>query len=126
MPNLKRGEVAVTLGRGDEAKEYVLVFDMNALAELEELSGMTVPEVFARIAGEGMLGIRFIRAAITAGLQKRYRQMSELRVGELMDPARFGEYGKAVSRGMLAAMGYDVDDDGPREGSSAPGGQTPA
>jgi hypothetical protein len=65
MANKAKGERKLTIGN----TEYTLFYDMNALAELEDVTGMTIPEVGNLMADASKISIKFMRAFLYAGLQ---------------------------------------------------------
>jgi len=111
--NEHRGEVDVRLG----GASYVLRYDANALVLLEHESGITVTQLAT--AGEtalnGVIGIKFIRAALYAGLKGSNQRLTIERVGEMIDLMQLGYYSQQVAKALALAMG------GPGGNADAPG-----
>lgn len=103
--NPERGEAEIDIG----GETRVLRLDFNAIAQLEEMHGRAVMEIFAAKA----LGVRVIRDAIYVGLcagavdPADAARLSPRIVGEWMqkEPGRFAEWGHAVKVALLRAMG---------------------
>ena len=102
----QRGEVQVFLG----GKPHDLVFTMNTIADIEELLGRSFEKAF-----DEDIGVREIRAAITAGIwnaernaqarRKLRRLWSVDRVGALMELDEIGALTVAVVTGILRFQG---------------------
>lgn len=100
-----RALVPVTFTNGEQKN---LRFDMNAIAELEGLLGKSI--AFA-LENEDQLGIKFIRNALYCGLlwANKSKKFTPATVGNMMDPDHMADYGHAVSRGIMLALGIDPD-----------------
>lgn len=102
----QRGEVQVFLG----GKPHDLVFTMNTIADIEELLGRSFAKAF-----DEDIGIRDVRAAITAGIwnaersaqgrRKARRLWTVERVGALMDMDDYGDQMAVVITGLLLFQG---------------------
>ena len=128
----QRGEVQVYLG----GKLHDLVFTMNTIADIEEiLGGQSFSSAFER----GDIGVRSLRAAITAGIwnadrnaqarRKLRRLWSVDKIGALMSMDDMGQYTIAIVTGLLRFQGKteaeievilsddddDTDDDTPAD-----------
>lgn len=106
MANPFRAEVEIDLG----GEKRTLVFDFNAIAELEELcGGRSIQSIFGfgdttKLAES--MGTALIRKAVYVGLKRRFKGLTLDRVGDMMseDPRKFGDLMQAVSRGLVMAM----------------------
>jgi hypothetical protein len=105
MANKHRGEVPFQLGDLD----LVLKFDTNAIAELETALDDHFTSIMSSLQ-EGDVSIRFIRAAIFAGLQhdKRYsRGMTLSKVGKLITFENLAELTGVIAKAILLMQGAD-------------------
>ncbi len=98
MANPKRGEAPIRLG----GKNLKLRYNFNALAELENITGIAVTE----LQNKGV-GVRFIRDAISCGLRSQpgHRKMTPEVVGDLMDPDDIDHYAVAVTGALNSFFG---------------------
>lgn len=90
--------------------EMELRYTMNALANLEDLTGMTISK-FAELSqtdASAILGIKFIRAALYAGLKESAPKITLEGIGKMMKPGELGDYTLAISRAIVLAMGGDL------------------
>lgn len=102
----QRGEVQVHLG----GKPHDLVFTMNTIADIEDLLGQSFEKAF-----DDDIGVREIRAAITAGIwnsernaqsrRKLQRLWTLNRVGSLMELDDMAQLTVAVVTGILRFQG---------------------
>lgn len=112
MANKYRGEVEVTLGLDEDAKAYTLVYDLNAITDMEQRTGVTLPQLIEIIGQESVeslrkLGVGFVRGALTSGLLRKQKGVTEAWVGANMDPGKvFSEYVTAIIKGVADAMGW--------------------
>ena len=91
--------IRVTVVLGDD-KEHEILFDLNALAELEEKYG-SLDDAF------GMMqkgSIKATRTMLWAGLLHEDEGLSERDVGKLIDVAHLGDILDAITQ----AMGADL------------------
>ena len=102
MSNLRRGEFPFTVNGHD----FVLKFDMNALAELEGTLGMPLARILED--AQEQLSFRFLRAALYAGLlhDRRFKRDSATleRVGNMITMENFGDLTKAIMIGLTSAI----------------------
>jgi hypothetical protein len=106
----------MAMGRVDftfNGVETQLRYDINGVSTLEErMGGKSIIDL-----SQGSPSMRYIRDAIYVGLmhtkQKEFNTPEKIGVimtKELTDnPERMVEYGQAVSRGLMTAMGYNPD-----------------
>lgn len=80
MANSKSGAVKFTAN--DQA--YTLVFSMNALCELEEVTGKDLMSVMQALDGESGFSLRMVRALLWAGLSDNH-EMTLKDVGRLVE-----------------------------------------
>ena len=103
MTNAQRGEATITLG----GATFPLRYDMNAIATIEtELGGDSVLYTMAR--GDRMIGIRFLRAALYAGMlhdKEIAKGLTIEKVGKLITGVNIGEVTSVVSRALAATFG---------------------
>lgn len=78
MANAIKGEVSFLAGN----KRYTLVFDFNAICNVEDTFDAPISEVGEKLTG-GMRA-KDLRALITAGLQAHHPGIEELDVGDLI------------------------------------------
>lgn len=111
MANSKRGEVIVEIG-GDSR---VLVYDYNAICELEELcGGKSIAYIFGFGDEEQLkerVGFSVIRKAVFVGLKRKNKGLTIEKVGAWLadEQHRIGEVVTAVSRAiLLASNGSDA------------------
>lgn len=104
MANPRRGEVEVEL----EGHNYVLVFDYNAISDIEAAFGdRSVDSLFF----SGSISRRALREAIRVGLEKKNRRHTPKQVGRMLDatvandPEAFARIMRAVITGLMAANG---------------------
>lgn len=94
---LRRGEAAVTV----DGKRWVIVFDMNAWADLEELVDMKPNAFLKRLHDEQRTGD--FRALLFVGLQEHHAAeiLSVRDAGRLLDEEAIGEaIGKALEKAL--------------------------
>lgn len=70
MANPIKGEKKLTTAD----KEYILFFDYNALAEIEDLTQETIPQVMQRLQDPNQVGVKFMRLLAWAGLQAHHEE----------------------------------------------------
>lgn len=103
-----KGEKKFQIGE----KTYTLRFDMNAIAELEEASGMTMPQIAATLQDETKIGVRLIRAILWAGLQRYHKEEVKTLedAGELLSEAdSIQELSQALGEAFAAAFQKEVE-----------------
>ncbi|WP_337186579.1 hypothetical protein [Phenylobacterium sp.] len=74
--------VALTLGRGEAETTYWLQYDVDKMAQLEELLDLDIEEINRRIATSKRIG--FARAVLWAGLQAHHPDIALKPAGELL------------------------------------------
>jgi hypothetical protein len=102
MANKLKGQRSVEIND----QRYTIHFDFNALAELEEESGMDTSEVMqslAKMQEENRISIRFLRTLTWAGLI-RHHNLSIKDVGELMSQAEITKLLPAVGEAFATSM----------------------
>ena len=107
MANKQKGEVPITLGDLD----LVLKFDTNAIAELETALDSDYVSIMGALSDE-KVSMRFVRAALFAGLQhdRRYaRGLSLKKIGKFITMENFSELLGSVIRALLLMQGVDPD-----------------
>ena len=99
-----RGEVELEL----DGRAYVLVFDWNAVAQIEAAFGdKAIEEIFFA----GQIPRRAIIEAVRAGLMRRYRPLSAKKVGDMIsrtvgrDEGAYAGLVRGLVRGILAGLG---------------------
>jgi len=108
MANRKRGEVEIVL----DGCERVLVFDWNAISDLEQqFGGKSVEEIF--LSGSGISRLA-LREAVRVGLIRKYKPLPSKKVGQMLSktiqcPEDLQNLIKAVLSGVLAASGHSDD-----------------
>ncbi|HEF5065822.1 hypothetical protein [Bacillus paramobilis] len=90
MANTQRGQATLTLD-----KERTLLFDLNALADVEDKLGMSMTEI-----GEKM-SIKVMRTLLTAGLSHEDPELTERQVGAMITMDNI----KTVQDALSIAMG---------------------
>lgn len=84
-----------------DGKPYTLVFDINALCEVEDELGMDVDMLLAKYASG--TSAKIVRGMIWAALQKNHPCTVD-EVGDLMSAVGFQESKQALERAMAAAF----------------------
>lgn len=97
MANPHRGQVTVRLGD----VSWVLRFDMNSIAELEENLGVG----FAGIFDKDRIGIRVIRECLYCGVKAQHKKVTREAVGKLMQFEDFEYYTTCIMRALELATG---------------------
>lgn len=111
----KLGIADVELG----GKTRKLMYDFNALCELERLTGVNMTDL-----QEKEMNLSFIRAALKAGLMKQHKKISEAQVGTWMEVEDMEAYGAAISEclqgffGKAADVSTEAGEKGNAEGSA--------
>lgn len=95
MPNATRGEHAVTCLDG---QVYTLVFDVNALCDVEDRLGVGVGDLDAAMQKPTA---RLLRTLFHAGLAARHPDVSERDAGALLSIKAMGE---AVTAAIVKSM----------------------
>lgn len=89
---------------GEEKK---LFFGMNAIADLEYETDKSIGEI---LEDETFIGsIRFLRAAIAAGLKYAKRRITPDKVGDMMQSEDLAHYSRVVIIGLVMALNGDPD-----------------
>lgn len=104
MANKYKGEYEATLG----GAKFLLRFDMNALAELEDLLD---DSIFNAI---GRPGIKFLRAALYAGMlhdKQLARGMSLQKAGKLLNDMTSQDEMSDLMQGVITAVAKAVGAD---------------
>lgn len=114
MANKARGEVSFHVGE----REYVLVYTINALCEIEDALGFSVSDMEERLRKPSA---RDIRALLWAGLMEHHPEITLQQAGSLESP--LPEMVAAVTRAMEAA--FDRGGVKGAAGGSAAGGARP-
>lgn len=96
----KMGEAKIMI----DGRTLTLKYDFNAIAELERLQGMSVASMFAGDIANNF-GIRAIRDAIYCGLIWSNPALTVKQVGEQLRFEEIEHYAKAVSEGLVGALG---------------------
>lgn len=99
MANPMKGEASAVLGDGTS---LTLVYDFNALCEVEEAAGKSISEVLAEIS-KGSPRLSTARALVFGGLRARHPEMTLEEVGPLImsDGQALTE---AMQKALLAAF----------------------
>jgi hypothetical protein len=106
VANKAKGERKLALGD----KEYTLFFNMNALAELEDALGVTIPKIASQMQDQDNIGIKFIRTLFWAGLLKYHRNDVPTieDAGEILSEAEdLAQVFQAVGEAFAAAFPQD-------------------
>lgn len=82
--------------------EFTLAFNFGAFCELEEKTGMKVPQLLEAMASG--LGFSELRDFVWAGLQTHHKGVSEETVLMLLDECGYQEAGEAVGKAVTAAF----------------------
>lgn len=109
-------------------KEYVLVYDLNALADLEEATGKTIAqlgEMMQKAEGTGGtagIGLKESRALLWAGLQHHHSRITVRRAGDLLgDLVQMRPIMQAVGEALAAAF-PGAEEAAAKTGGGAKGG----
>lgn len=106
MANKVKGERVLKAG----GKEYIIYFDMNALAELEDHLGMTVVQVSEMMQDSKNLGIKFMRSLLWAGLLARQEGLTVEDAGRIMSEAEsFAHVVQLTAEAFAAVFAGDVE-----------------
>lgn len=103
MANEKRAQVEIELGD----KTYVLRYDMNTIARLDQALG----EPISKLAKEERFGVHSLRQCIFEGIRDRNRKLKIGDVGGMMEGPQLGYYSEQVAEAIGLAMGIDSDED---------------
>ena len=98
MANRTKGEVVFTAGEDDEAEDYTLVLDFNALCDLEE----DFPGIM-----QGQLNLdtfRNIRTMIRHALAAHHAGLSDREVGAIIQDVGMAKAAEAVGEAMRASF----------------------
>lgn len=109
MVNKQRGYVTIEIG----GQEYVLRYDFNALAQLEERLGQSIVEVL----GKGNIGFRFVREALIVGLRNPVNGRSAAEAANKLEPSKFSYYFSRIVDALIASGLLEESDD---RGEAAP------
>lgn len=90
MANVQRGEATIMLD-----KERTIMFDLNALIEVEESLGFSLAELGDKIS------IKVMRTLLTAGLRHEDESLTERQVGAMITMKNM----KEVQEALAIAMG---------------------
>lgn len=105
MANKFKAEVEVEIG----GKVRLLRYDMNSLAELEQMLGKPVMLIF----DEENLGVLTIRAALTAGLRGGgMSRVTQEQVGSWVDMSKIEYLSKKMGEALSLALGNEEDTEG--------------
>lgn len=110
MANPYRGEVELQVeNEAEELKCYTLIYDGNALVEIEEALGVSMGAILRD--PEMMNAFRFQRTALYQGLRRdpKGRKVTLTQCGELICSPQRAKILHAVTRGIFLAMGVDID-----------------
>ena len=117
-----RSEKRLTVG----GQEYLLLYNMAALADAENRTGKSVTEL-ARGASNGSLGIGDVANLFVAGLEaarRAYHTTSRAfqlqRAYELMEQAGYAKVATTVFEGVADVLGFDPDEDEDADDSADP------
>jgi hypothetical protein len=102
MANKIKGQRSFKVGD----QTYTVHFDFNALAELEDATGMTVPQISEQMQDSSCISIKFLRALTWAGLLKHHGLSLE-EVGELMSQGDMNELFLSVGEAFATSMMSD-------------------
>lgn len=98
MANKQRGYVNIELD-----KPRTLRYDLNALAELEDATGLDVGEI-EKLAQSGKLGMKFIRAFLWAGLIHEDAELTIKGVGGMVDLDNMQEISEVLAQAFEGAI----------------------
>jgi|UPI000420A393 hypothetical protein len=99
MANKVKGQRSFVAG----GQTYTVHFDFNALAELEEATGLTVPKISEQMQDTSRISIKFMRALAWAGLLKHHG-LSLTEAGEVMSQGDMNEIFMAVGEAFATSM----------------------
>lgn len=88
------GEVALEIG----GQTYTLKLTVNAMVELQDVTGQSFQDTLARVNGGD---VKAIRDFVWASLRKHHKALTQEQVGDLIDEAG-GIFGFAEQLGTLA------------------------
>lgn len=98
LNDVKRKPINVTLKDGIERE---LIFDLNAMAELEDAYG-SVESAFDALENKG--SVKALRKVLWAGLLHEENPMSERQVGELVDIQYMAEIVGSLNEALASDM----------------------
>lgn len=108
--------------------EYVLLYNMAALADAEGRTGKTIT-VLCQGAANGSLGVADTAALFVSGLEAARRayhitsKAFQLQRGyELMEQAGYSKVAKAVFEAVADVLGYDEDEEDADDSADPPAG----
>jgi tRNA A-37 threonylcarbamoyl transferase component Bud32 len=99
MANKVKGQRTFQVGNDT----YTVHFDFNALAELEDATGMTVPQISEQMQDTSKISIKFIRSLMWAGLLKHHGLCLE-EVGELISQGNMNDMFVAAGEAFATSM----------------------
>jgi len=108
MANQAKGERTLKIGE----KTYTVFFDMNAIAELEDALGMTMPQIAEVMQDPTRVGVKFIRAILWAGLRRHHsKEVQTLEdAGDLMTKAdSIADVSETIGEAFSAAFAKDAE-----------------
>lgn len=100
MANKHRGYVTIELD-----KPRKLRYDTNALAELEDVFGKPLGELFQDQDVVKLAGVKTLRALFWAGLLHEQPDLTIKQAGELMDYSDIQTIGEKVAEALQLAFG---------------------
>lgn len=103
MANKFKGEVKVTAGE----QEYTLRFDMNALVELEDATGMPVPKLALSFGDPEQMSYKLLRSMFWAGLLHHHPDVTVEEAGRIMSEIDLLEVIEKISEAFAAAFNVD-------------------
>jgi len=96
----------------DLDKTRHLRYDFNALCEIEEGLGITLPELGTKLSGK--IKLSDLRTVVWAGLIHEDESLSIKQVGALLVPSKLGEIAEKVSKAFSEA--FPSDEEIPKNG----------
>jgi hypothetical protein len=100
--NKEKGEVVIKYS----GEDYKLKYTTNSLCELEDETGMTVPEIMAYFSGEAKLGLKMLRAVLWAGLLEHHAtdSVTVQMAGKMIDELTSNVVLESVQSALIASF----------------------
>jgi hypothetical protein len=100
MANAKKGEYKIEAN----GNSVTLKYTTNALCELENKMGLSIPEIGQKILGGENISFAAIRTLFWAGLIATGPEVTEAEAGELIDAIGFQEATNGISHAFALAF----------------------
>lgn len=117
MANPIKGEVSFE----SEGRQFKLVYNYNALCELEDLLGVGVNQINDLLADTKKMKLSTVRAVFWAGLREHHPEIDIRRAGEMITQLKVPAI-ELVAKGLqLASPDPEAKGKGPQEPGAAAG-----